>query len=168
MYYKIENKDNITYQKLHALRSKELQIEKDNDKAISEKIPYKWEGFLGESGQQTISRVRKYIGFEFTNPSEVDLKIWKEHKEHKGCYIPNKRTKLGKEMNHFLSYELGSSFFKNVFEILGVESHRRFTFPYVEIAGDTVLVYLGNNEDPRHKDLIEITRTEFETLNEIA
>ena len=162
MYYKIENKDCKVYQQLHELRTNELQIEKDNISAIENKTDLKWVNSFGNHGQQNFRRVTSYKGFAFNDPSKVDLKIWKQHKEEKTVYVPNTRTKLGREMDEFLRNGLQGSNFNKVIKILDLPDLRRFTFPFVDIASDgTIYLFLGEDHEPKDKNIIEITKREF-------
>jgi hypothetical protein len=162
MYYKIINKECDVYQKLHALRTKELKIEKENIKAIEEKTGLKWKYSYGRHGQQNFRRVTSYAGFEFLEPEKVDLKIWREHKDHKGVFVPNAKTKLGREMKVFLYNGLKSSNYNTVIEILKLADLRRFSLPYVEITKDEIIVIvLGDGHEPKNTNVIEITKTEF-------
>lgn len=161
MYYKIENKDCEVYKKLHELRTKEEKIENDNILAIKEKTGLNWENSFGRIGQQNFRRVSSYSGFEFTEPEKVDLKIWKRHKEHNEIFVPNTKTKLGREMQEFLNNGLDGSRFDTVLEILQLEDLRRFTFPFVEIIGETIILYLDDNHEPKDLNVIEITKREF-------
>ena len=165
MYYKIENKESDVYVKLHDMRTKELQIEKDNEKAIEEKTGLKWNTFLGYSGQQNFRRTTQFSGFKFTEPEKVDSKIWKEHSEHKGYFIPNRRTKIGREMSEFLWNGLKGSRYDIPFEILGTKHARSFVFPFVEIGNDDIIViYLHEEYQLDNENIIEITKKEFEAI----
>lgn len=167
MYYKIENKESDVYVKLHDMRTKELQIEKDNEKAIEEKTGLKWNTFLGYPGQQNFRRTTQFSGFKFTEPEKVDLKIWKEHSEHKGYFIPNRRTKIGREMSEFLWNGLKGSRYDILFEILGIKHARSFVFPFVEIGNDDIIViYLHKEYQLDNENIIEITKKEFEAILE--
>lgn len=165
MYYKIENKECEVYKKLHEMRTNEIQWGKENEKAIEEKTGLKWDLFLGREGQQTFNRVTNYSGFVFLEPEKVDLKIWKKTKEYKGGFIPNKKTKLGREMAQFLSNGLKGHWFNIVFDILGLEHpYGKFSFPYVEICGEIIVIFLSDNNRPEDENIIEITSKEFESL----
>jgi hypothetical protein len=164
MYYKVENKECKVYKELHQLRTKELQIQEDNEKAIEEKIGLKFKTFLGDNGQQNFRRVRQYTGFKFTTPDKVDLKIWKTDAEYKEIFVPNRKTKLGREMAEFLLNGLKGSRYDKVWEILKLEHLRKFTFPYVEIVGEVILIYLSDSQEPKDKNVIEITKREFNEL----
>lgn len=161
MFYKIENQECDVYKKLHELRRKEEQIELKNIASIIEKTGLKWENSFGRRGQQNFRRVSSFNGFEFTEVEKVDLKTWKRHKEHNEIFVPNTRTKLGREMQEFLSNGLEGSNFNTVIEILKLEDLRRFTFPYIEIAGKTITIYLDDNHEPKDENVIEITKKEF-------
>ena len=165
MYYKIENKECEVYKQLHELRKKEIQISKDNETAIEEKTGLTWESFLGTNSQQNFRRVPQYSGFEFNEAEKVDLKIWKEHSEHKGYFIPNRRTKIGREMSEFLRNGLKGSRYDKPFEILGIEHARSFVFPFVEIGNDDIIVlYLHEEYQLDNEDIIEITKKEFDFI----
>jgi hypothetical protein len=167
MYYKIENKECEIYKKLHLMRTEEIQIGKENEKTLDEKIGLKFETYLGHHGQQNFRRTTQYIGFEFTEPEKVDMKLWQKHKEHSGIFIPNKRTKAGRDMAEFLANGLKSSHYKKPIQILGLPEQRRFTIPFVEIVGDLILIYLDNNSEPKDENIIEITKREFEQLSNL-
>ena len=165
MYYKIDNKECEVYKKLHALRLKELKIEADNITAIEEKTGLKFTTFLGNSGQQNWRRVTEYDGFKFTEPDKVDPKIWKKHSEHEGIFIPNRKTKLGREMAEFILNGLNGSRYDSVFKILKIEHGRKFSFPYVSVVGEIIIIFLGDSTDePKDKNIIEITKREFNEL----
>lgn len=166
MFYKIENKKCEVYKKLHELRTKELQMEKDNISAIKEKTGLKWKGTFGHHGQQNFRRVASYTGFEFKVPDKVDEKVWKRHKENKEIFIPNTRTKLGREMEEFLRNGLQGSNYDFVFKFLNINNEsRRFTLPFIEIANNEILIiYLGDDHEPKDENVIEITKKEFQDL----
>jgi len=165
MYYKIENKECEAYKKLHEMRTKEHQMAKDNIDAINERVGLDWETYLGYSGQQQFGRVTTYEGFKFKEPEKVDLKIWKQHSEHKDIFVPNKKTKLGREMAEFLLNGLKGHYFSIVFDCLGIEHPmRRFTFPYVEICGDVIVLYLDEKTELTDENIIEITTKDAKLL----
>ena len=168
MYYKIENQDCEVYKKLRNLREKEIKIEKDNKKSIEENIPYKWETFYGNSGQQNLGRVTSFSGFCFSDPDIVDTKVWKALPDGKGCFIPNKRTKAGREMAEFLLNGLSRSNFYSLWEILELPELGRFAFPYLEIVDNALILFLDDKQEPADKNVVEITKREFnELLNPI-
>ena len=167
MYYKIENKECEVYKKLHAMRTEELSIHIQNRNAIHERVGLKFEKFLGYGGQQNLDRCTTYQGFRFIEPDKVDPKVWIPSKKHDGIYVPNKRTNAGRDMANFLSTGLKHSWYKRPLEILEIEEGERFTFPYVEICGDIILLFLDDDQNPKDDNVIEITRTEFEKLSAI-
>ena len=166
MYYKIENKESDIYKKLHEQRTKEEQIELINTSSIIEKTGLEFNNFYGSTGQQRFNRVTSFRGFEFKEPEKVDLKIWKIHKELCGIFIPNTRTKLGREMQEFLNNGLEVSRFNIINKILGLEDLRQFTFPFVEILGEKIILYIDDQYDLDDKDIIEITKREFNKLRQ--
>lgn len=168
MYYKIENKDCEVFKKLHELRTEELRIEKDNEKAIKERTGLDFITFLGQKGQQNFWRITRYTGFKFTEPDKVDMKIWARNKQHPEIFVPNLRTKAGREMKYFLNNDLESSDYTEVFEILQLPEVREFTFPFVEIAGELIIIFLGDNQESKNKNVIEITKREFQQIREAA
>ncbi len=162
MYYKIENKDCTVYKELYSLRKKEIQIEKDNLVAIEEKTGLKFINTFGRHGQQNFRRVSRYAGFEFLEIEKVDLKIWKQHKDEPGVYVPNTRTKLGREMQEFLNNGLEGSNYNDVIDILKLENLRRFNFPFVKISKDEIIyLFLDDEHEPKDPNVIEVTKTEF-------
>ncbi len=168
MYYKIENKDCEVYKSLHKLRSKELQIQKENEEAISKKIGLDYKQFNGYHGQQHFARVTTYLGFQFTEVEKIDRKIWKPSKERSDIFEPNRKTKVGKEMSEFLFYELQKSCVYDVFELLNLSHLGRFTFPYVEIINDSIVLYLDDKREPVDENVVEITKKEFDNLLSVA
>lgn len=164
MYYKVENKKSKVYKALYALREKEIRINKENLKTIKEKTGLNFETYLGSNSQQSFRRVPQYEGFKFTEPDKVDSKTWKKDQDHKDIFVPNRRTKLGREMEEFLTNGLQSSWYEEVFDILKLEHPRRFRFPYVEIANEIILIYLDEKQEPGDENVIEITKKEFEKI----
>jgi hypothetical protein len=166
MYYKITDQSSEVYQKLHQLRTRELQIEEENKKAIQSKTGMTWNAFLGDTKQQQFRRVTQYAGFMFNQTDQVDPKIWKRDKKYPAIWVPNTRTKAGREMDQFLSNGLDSSPYGKVLEILGLERLTRFTFPFVEICEDAIILYLGDQHQPKDPNVVEITFKEFQGLQE--
>lgn len=166
MYYKIENQECEVYKKLHEMRSQELKWEEENKQAIAEKVGLNYSQYLGRHGQQTFGRVSEYSGFWFTEPKKVDYKVWKRDPKNPDIFIPNKRSTEGKEMAQFLRNGLKGHYFSIVFKILGIKQPMgRFSFPFVEICGDAIIILLGN-EAPELTDqnIVEITKREFYQL----
>lgn len=168
MYYKIKNKECEVYKQLHEMRLNELKIEKENVSAICEKTGLTFDNYLGLHGQQNFNRVAQYDGFEFLETEKVDLKIWKRHPQHLSIWIPNKRTKQGREMDQFISNGLRGSVYNQVFKILKCKHHSKFVLPYVEVCKEIVLIYLGEDYDLIDENIIEITKKEFYSILEQA
>lgn len=164
MYYKIINKESEAYQKLHKMRADELLWEEENKTAITDKAGSDWNAYLGHGGQQNFCRVTRYTGFAFNEPEKLDPKVWKRHKGHDNIFVPNSRTKVGREMDAFITNGLKGGRFDTPLDILGLEAHGRFTFPYVEIAGDALVLYLDDSMEPQDEHLVEITKKEFQEL----
>lgn len=163
MYYKITNTECSAYKKLVALRKKELGIEVANFKKIKERVALEWKAAFGHHGQQHYLRVKQYRGFEFVQPECVDPKVWKQHDEHHKVFVPNKRTKAGREMSLFLS-GMQSSWFEDVFKAVGVKYEGgRFSFPFLELVGDVVYLYIDDQFELKGPNYIEITKTEMQT-----
>jgi hypothetical protein len=172
MYYKIENKDCEVYKKLHALRSKEIQMEEDNLKAVHEKVGLEWNLYLVRKGQQNFNRVTTYSGFGFKEPEKVDLKIWKEDRDNPGCFVPNRKTKSGREMAQFLNNGLKGHWFGIVYDALGLEHpYGKFSFPFIDICtdvcGEIIIMYFGDKVVIEDENIIEITSKEFEMLRAV-
>lgn len=161
MYYKIENKDCDVYKSLHALRTDELRMEEDNRKKIDEKTGLTYQHMYGHRGQSGMNRVTDFVGFAFHETDKVCLKTWKEHKEHKGLYVPNAKTKQGREMKHFLSYELEKSVYKRLLDVLNIKNQSgRFQIPYMEIFGETIVLRLDDDHALFDENVVEITQRE--------
>lgn len=167
MYYKIINTESEVYKKLHELRTRELQIIEENEKAVIEKIGFEYDSFMGSNSQQTWNRVTRYTGFKPKPKQEIDMTIWNKDPDDKSYLVPNKRTKKGREIAEFLLNGLKGSRYDKVFEILlDKDHHRRFTFPYVDIVDGIILIYMDENHEPADtENVIEITKKEFEELN---
>ncbi len=166
MYYKITNKNSKVYKKLFDQRTNEKEAEEANIKEIKEKTGLDFKNSFGNHGQQNFNRVTSYAGFEFTEPDKVDLKIWKRHSEHQMIFVPNKKTKLGREMSEFLLNGLKGFRYDLIFELIGVpELIGRFKLPFVEICkNEVIVVFLDDEQEPKDKDVIEITKKEFYEL----
>lgn len=164
MYYKIEKKESKVYKELVKLRKEEKEFEKLNCKLIVEKTGSNYKSFLGHKGQQNFSRLTQYNGFEFEEPKKLNQKAWKKHKEHPQIFVPNKRTKEGKEMDSFLQHGLKTSFFRKPLDILGVDANGSFSLPFIELVKDVIVMYLDDSFEFENKDVIEITKKEFENI----
>lgn len=170
MYYKITNKESEVYKQLYGLRTKEQEMEKSNNKIVKELIGQDFTHFIGKAGQQNFERVTQFSGFEFKHPEKLPPKVWVLDKQYgsKDCYVPNRRTKAGREMLEKLR-TLPHSSICEVFKILKCEMSGRFIFPYVEIGKDDVIVlFMSDRFDDvlsHNKDIIEITKREFEEIN---
>lgn len=168
MYYKIENQECEVYKQLFKMRAEELQILKDNEAMVKEFVGLEWEKIWGHAGQQNLFRTTTYKGFAFKNTDQVCLKTWALDKENEGLYLPNLRTKKGREMRDFLREKLKRSFFQKPLDILGLEVVSRFHFPFIEIVDKLIILYLDDKMEPTDSNVIEITKKEFhEHLNSL-
>lgn len=168
MYYKITNRECDVYKKLHTLRMIEIQIEQDNLQYVRNLVGDDWNTYLGQVGQQNFLRVTNYEGFAFRHPENLPAKTWKEHKEGHGVYVPDLRTKKGREMRKALDKLNHSSVF-NVYEIFGINLLGSFIFPFVEVCKDeTIIVYFDDKIDlcDKFTEIEEITKKEFYELME--
>ena len=166
MYYKITNQKSEIYKTLKYFRQNELDINKRNRELVEKTIPYKWTKFSGRFGQQNFERVTTYSGFQFLEPEKVDLKVWKRDKDNSDYFTPNLRTKGGREMRDFLQGLEKSSFFK-LKSLLGLSSVGRFSFPFLDICKDCLVLYLDDKWIPEDENFIEITSVEFEELRSV-
>lgn len=165
MYYKITNEDSEVYKQMSDLLQEEKRIEEKNVKMIKEKIPYEWEISYGHAGQQNFRRTTSYTGFVFTEPEKVD-KAWKLMKDGK-TFIPNTRTKVGREMSSFLLNGLEKSWYEKPLEILGCNGFRQhFAFPFVQKFEGIIRIWLDDQYKPVPLDVIEITSKEFEKIRD--
>lgn len=161
MFYKIDNKECQVYKNVHALRTKELEMETENKTLITEKTGLEWKGYLGHPGQQNFNRVTEYCGLRFTSPNLVNPKIWKKDESNEGIFLPYTRTKLGREMAAFLNNGLKGSCFTEMFKAIGVLDYgNRFTIPFVDIENDIIYIYMDDFED-LDSNIEEITKKEF-------
>ena len=162
MYYKIENKESKYYKDLYELRTKEKQIESNNLALLKEKIGLEWDGLFGVGGQQHFSRVTEYMGFKFKDADKVDPKVWVRNGKYNFVFVPNLKTKAGREMRDFLN-SMKRSCYINVHEAVGhKETFSRFNFPYLEIGKDDIVyLFLDGQIEPESPDFIEITKSDF-------
>ncbi|MCR5588024.1 MAG: hypothetical protein K6F72_00225 [Bacteroidales bacterium] len=168
MYYKIINKNSDLYKKLHELRTKELELEKNNNNLVKEIVGDDWNEFVGHVGQQNFMRCTRYKAFRFRHPENLPPKTWVLDKEFgkDGAYIPNNRTKAGREIREKLDNMPHSSIIR-VFEILECEMSGRFAYPFVEICnGGEIVIYMSDRYDLESKfnEVIEITKREADKL----
>lgn len=160
IYYKITDKESDLYKKLYEQRTMELEVHKQNQVILAKLIPYKWDIYSGHR-DNSFSRIPRYFGFKFENPEEVDMKVWKRDSNHPEIFIPNKRTKAGKEMQKAISNLKCFSFMK-IMDILDIKDYcRHFAIPTLEIADDTVLVSVDDRHKLTQQDAIMITMDEF-------
>jgi hypothetical protein len=109
--------------------------------------------------------VTEYAGLVFAKPDKVDLKVWKANKEHDGLFEPNRRTKVGREMSEFLLNGLQGNKFTNLLDALKMDfPHGRFSFPWMEICGEVIILFLHGEPEIKDKNVIEITKREFDEL----
>ena len=172
MYYKITDKNSDLYKKLHGLRTEEHKIEEENLKKVKELVGDDWDEFVGHRTQQNICRVTRYSGFKFKHPESMPPKTFKPHKEfgNKGFYVPDRRTKAGKNISDGLR-DLKQSPVFFLLEIFGVDYIGHYHFPFVEICkNETIVVYMDERFDKelrKFHELVEITSKEFyELLNQ--
>lgn len=162
MYYKVVNKESEVYKKLRDQREKELAAEKRNEEKLNELLGFEFQSFYGRMGVQNLHRVNRYTAFV---PVDVSLvtKAVRLSKDYKDGYVPNLRTKAGRELQKFLSNGMESFNFRQVLKILGCETfYGRFTIPFMMMVEDVILLYLDERNVPIQEDVIEITRTEFD------
>lgn len=92
---------------------------------------------------------------------KMDMKVWKRDPNHPEIFIPNKRTKAGKEMQKAISNLKCFSFMK-IMDILDIKDYcGRYVIPTLEIAGDTILVSVDDKHKLTQQDAIMITMNEF-------
>lgn len=160
IYYKITDKESDLYKKLYEQRTMELEAHKQNQVTLAKLIPYKWDIYSGHR-DNSFSRIQRYFGFKFENPEEVDMKVWKRDPNHPEIFIPNKRTKAGKEMQKAIS-NLKCFSFMEIMDILDIKDYcGRYVIPTLEIAGDTILVSVDDKHKLTQQDAIMITMDEF-------
>ena len=166
MYYKILNQESEVYQKLQSLLIEEDAMQKRNEDAVNEKVKLKYSQVLGVSRTRSVYRVQQFEGFNFYDDSKIDPKIWVEFKSHPGIYVPNRRTKLGREMAEFLR-NIEHSWMDKVFEIaLNREIFivdGSYRIPICVQRDEVIYLGLDDQFNVENPDIIEITKTEFFT-----
>ena len=164
MYYKVINKESEVYKRLREQREKEIAADERNTKKIEELLGFKWTSFYGKLSGQGFRRVTEYSAF-VPNEGEIVTKAVKPSADHPGAYEPNRRTKSGKALFDFLSRGKEQFAYYDVLNILDCnEIYSRFTIPFMELIGDTILLYLDEKHIPRYEDVIEITKKEFDEI----
>ena len=165
MYYKVVNKDSEVYKSLLSQRERERTADARNKSKIEELLGFKWSSFYGRMGYQNLFRTTTYSAF---NPEEgaVITKAVRPCKEYEGAYKPNARTKSGKELQNFLQYGMETFNFNKILKILGIKDDRigKFTIPFMEEVGGVILLYLDERDEPADKNVIEVTKEEFDAL----
>ena len=167
MYYKITNTDCDIYKKLYNLRTNEKEIDKRNEAKIKEIVGDDWEECVGWFGQQNIWRCTRYSGFKFNHPENINHKAWKKHKEYEGFFVPDRRTKAGREISDLLRNGLEHSSVITAIEIFECEITQSYAYPFIETCKDgCIVVFMSDKFDLENKfsDMIEITKREFEQL----
>lgn len=167
MYYKIENKNSQVYRELRKMRKKEINNEKNNLKAVNKKIKLDYTHSYGVFGQQNHNRCTSFLGFAFGEPDKVCLKTWTKSKDDESIFIPNTKTKEGMEMLFFLGSKLKHSWWETPLKILGINAEKTAIFPYVEICGDKIVLFLDDKQQPKDPNVIEITQKEFEDIRKV-
>lgn len=163
MYYKITKKSNKIYKKLRAVREKEIENEKKNRETVEKLIGFELTLFVGVTQQHSLDRMTSYSGFKFPDGVTPDPKVWVKSKKFPDYYVPNRRTKVGREMAKSLHSLPSVSSSWDIWEAIGVKTpYRSFSIPALYLSGNgDVIIYLDDNMEPTDKDVIEITRTEF-------
>lgn len=163
MYYKVENKDCGLYKTLLQMRKQELQNEADNIKEISEKYG-EWQMCFAYPSQKYY-RNRMFTGFLFKDTEKLDLKAWVKDKEFPTYWLPNKRSKSGKEVIKVLE-SLKFTRFYTLLDALELKPivGTPFSYPYMEISqqNETIILYLDEKWEPKDENIIEITKKEFQ------
>ena len=162
MFYKITNNESKTYKDLVELNNKEKEIENFNKNLIEEITDgLEWDSFKGYNRQVNLGRVLHVEAFHFTEPDKVDTNKWRTLKENNEYYVPNKRTKDGKELAAKLKQQKQSSVYE-LFDILNLNIPNQFRFPQFFVLDDIIVLYLDERFDIHNPDVVEITKTEFE------
>jgi hypothetical protein len=118
---------------------------------------------LGVSRNRSVFRVEQFQGFNFYDDTKVDSKIWVEHKSHPGIYVPNRRTKVGREMAEFLR-NLEHSWMEEVYEIAinrDFSDYGSYKIPICVQRDEIIYLRMDDQFDVENPDIIEITKTEF-------
>lgn len=161
MYYKITRKESELYQRLLKLLNDEKQMEQRNWNQVKAICTPDWEHWIGYPADRNLLRVNIYIGFMFKEPELVCKKTWTPDREEPEYFVPNRRTRLGREMYDFLNRGLERSSVWDVFDILKVNFTGKFTIPLIEIAFGEILLSLDHRWNIEHPDLVEITQKEY-------
>lgn len=165
MFYKIIKKSSIIYKRLRSIRENELRIERENRIKVEAMLGFPITKFVGRYQQATFERVTTYSGFIFPDGMTPDPKAWRPSKEYRNVYVPNQRTKEGRNIVKVLRSLETSVSPLDIWEILGVENYNgSFNFPRIYLCGNILLVYIDEQQTPNNPDLVEITKTEFDKI----
>ena len=155
--YRLEHKECELYTALKARIELEEEGDKFNRKLIKENVPYEYQT-VSAYKEHFAASVITYRGFYFSNPDEVNRKIWRVED---GCFVPNKRTKDGKEMAKILSQQKSFNFL-TLMTMLGINNqYGSFKIPQLFYHHDIILIATDDNHRLTDSNLIEITRGEL-------
>lgn len=165
IFYKVTDKDSDLYKKCSEFLQREAELRKAQKEAIEARVP-KFKKYRGTKG---FNRIVTYIGFVFDEPEKLDPKVWKtELVGGERLSKPNKRTKRGKDMSHFLhSFETTNCW--DVDRLLHIEKqilNGQFYPSDLFKHNDTIYIHLDaqyrKTFEQENEGVIEITLGEIE------
>lgn len=168
MYLKIEQNSPM-YAELFDILTKEEQRNEDFKKWQVENLPEFNHNILSQRSPWYI--YDNVVGWKFEG--DIDRKTWKEVKDWPGYYEPNKRTKVGKEMQERILKARGHRFnrlgFFDLFKTTTPRYGQSFTVPIGFIYEDAIYFVF---DDGNYKDIkehcagmyMEITHGEWDEL----
>ncbi len=163
MFYKITDPEREDFKKFKELREKELAMEARNNEEVKKRVG-DYIAVYDHHGQQNVVRVTQFKGFIFAPGHQPDTNMLRPSKD--GIWVPNRRTKRGRELEEFLLNGIEKSIFHAPYEILGLEVPMgvQFTFPYVEAFDTVVILTFGPHKAIKREGFTEITKTEFDQI----
>lgn len=143
MFFKITKQNADLYNKLNDILIEAEEKKIEDEKLLSEAIPYKrGEIYYGSRAWQGFSINIQYKGLSFEDGQDIDPKVWINKGQY---YIPNSRTKKGKEMRNIL-YKTGDTLVFKILDLILPEIIGRFTIPRVYHGNECLVVYVGEDE----------------------
>ena len=126
------------------------KLQKKNEKQLKEIVPFEWNQYMGHGKGSGFNLLVDYDGFVPKDKSITKLDGWKTDKKYNIVFIPDLRTKKGKEIKEKLK-NLNKVWFKDVFTAIDLkqEDLRRFTVPYLFLSTDKKEIFLKTSDEQK-------------------
>lgn len=145
MIFKFTDLENKVTKSLISFRNKEVDINESNAKAVPKLVKASYDGVYGNGSQQSCVRTNTYKGFKFTEPDTIDPKVFKQKDiDGESVFMPNARTKVGREMKNALNNLPCTTVF-NLFDLILCVTPYAFTYPYLELFNGILYLFVDDN-----------------------